>query len=123
MVYLSQVPTAVMLVVGFAILWRYRRRSRPATVVAFAGLCGLAGLWLFGFAFWWVWNNRQGDFDFNKLEVLRIYVVGQASINAACILLLIIATVTDRPKLESRLDHAAGPAADFDDPPAGGPRG
>jgi len=119
--YLLQNPIAVMLVVGFIILWRYRRRSRPATVVAFAGLCGLADLWLIGLAFWWVWKNHPAEFDLNNLDVLRVYIFGHACINAACILLLVIASVVDRPQPDQRPDRPSGPLADFDDSPAGRP--
>jgi ABC-type phosphate/phosphonate transport system permease subunit len=118
--YLSQVPTVVMLAVGLVILWRYRRRSRPATVIAFAGLCGLAGLWLFGFAYWWVWKNWQDEFDLNSLDVLRVYIFGHAFIDSACILLLVIATVIDRPQPGQRPELPTGPAADFEDAPASG---
>lgn len=118
--YLSPIPTAVTLVIGFVILWRSRRRSRKATAVAFAGLTGLAGLWLFGIVFWVLWRTQQvPDPDF--LTVLTVYTLGHACINAACILLLVIATVTDRPAPGQLVERNSGPAADFDDAHVGGP--
>ena len=120
---LSYLPAVVMLGAGFTILWRCRKRSRKAATLAFAALSGLGGLWLFGIAFQVLWQLQLigGGLGSNLLLVLRTYSLVQSSLNAACLVLLVLAVVADRPAPGERPARGLGPAADFDDAPAGGP--
>ena len=115
--YLLYVPTAVMFAAGFAILWRCRRRSRIGTVLAFAGLCGLAGLWLFVQFFHMIskpWQEGLTAQEMSKFYTLfsLVYVCW----DSACILLLVVAVVIDRRSPTPRLDNVSSPVADFDEP-------
>jgi uncharacterized membrane protein len=116
---LVYLPTPILVVVSFVILWRCRRRSRKAATLAFAALCGLGGLWLFGMAFYYVvWENWRASLPANNmLIVLQIYRLIDASIEVVCALLLVLAAVTDRPTRGRDQDRVGGPAADFDDAP------
>src|SRR5829696_7836578 len=114
-----------MLAVNFTILWRYRKRSRKAATLAFAALCGLGGLWLFGIAFQVLWRTwlTGGPVGSDVILVLRAYSLAHGLLNSACLVLLVVAVVADRPAPGGRRPPDLGPAADFDDAPVGGPRG
>jgi hypothetical protein len=120
---LAYLTTAVMLAVSFAILWRCRKRSRKATTLAFVALCGLGGLWLCAIAFQFLWRAwlTSGALGGDVLVVLRTYSLIQSGLNAACLVLLVLAVVADRPAAGEHWANDRGPAADFDDAPAGGP--
>jgi hypothetical protein len=116
---LVYLPTPILVVVGFVILWRCRRRSRKAATLAFAAMCGLGGLWLFGMAVYYVvWDNWRASLPLDRqLIVLQTYRLIATGIQAACTFLLVLAAVTDRQGPGQWRNREAGPAADFDDAP------
>jgi hypothetical protein len=120
--YLPYVPDAVLLVVGIAVLWRCRRRSRRAVTLALAALFGFGGLWLFAIGFHLVWDFWK-EVPVNAIPVaIHVYSLLMRTLEAACILLLVLAVVTDRPAPGQDRRTDLGPEADFDDAPSVPPR-
>jgi len=114
LIWLSYLPVAAVLVAGFIILWRARRRSQRATSLAFGALCGLGGLWLLAIVLRAMWRDWQTTMSTDTwLTVIGAYSLAYACANATCIMLLVLAAVTDR-RSPTR-DNMSGPAADFDD--------
>jgi hypothetical protein len=105
-----------MFAAGLITLWRCRRRSRKATAVAIAGLCGLAGLWLFVqlfLVFSKTWQEGLSPNEILKFSTLFSFVY--VCWNSACVLLLVVAVVIDRRSPIQSLPDRSGPAADFAD--------
>jgi len=110
LIYLSYLPTAVVLVAGFIVLWRARRRSQRAAGLAFGALCGLGGLWLLAMVLRAMWRNWQTTMSTDTmLTVMGVYSLAYACANATCIMLLVLAVVTDRRSPTQ--DNTSGPAA------------
>jgi hypothetical protein len=115
--FLPYLPDAILLAVGLAILWRNRLRSRKATTLALAALCGLGGLWLFAIGSRLLLDLWQGFPPDTMAVVIHVYDFLMRALGVTCILLLVLAVVADRAAPGRARDP--GPAADFDDAPRG----
>ena len=118
--YLSYLPTPLVVLFGLAFLWERRARGRRAATMGSVALLAIGGTWLFGLLFRLTWPHWIHDVGVeNLMTVLHVHGIFQDCVNAVCVLLLVFAVMVDRGPGSPGAPTATGPATDYDDEPAG----